>query len=315
MSCISALPVILHIFASPTAVLIYYRGEDLKEYVNAQLLTSYSLLITATYSILFKKDITRIHALLAMSLAITPLTLYLGLYAFWSARGHHGHRLESVYGRGKIWERCKVGFIFLVWIPLLLLVHHPGTLESHFRQMSCEATYKRVVFHAFSFLPSIVLDKILHSLSAEARLGFAFPFILLILTWVVAIWRRRVTIRKATAKWFYFPLAVWYVESPSRGIYTITDCMRRRTVLENYPVIRFMTVIVIPFGYWVAMIEVGSAVSDDKELELSFGQASLSPTDEIFCTYVVLDYCGICSCTIWLRGCQVVISQAVEMVY
>lgn len=44
---------------------------------------------------------------------------------------------------------------------------------------------------------------------------------------------------------------------------------------EYFPFIHFISIVVIPFMYWVACIELGVYNSNDNEFTLSFGQVSV----------------------------------------
>ena len=46
---------------------------------------------------------------------------------------------------------------------------------------------------------------------------------------------------------------------------------------EYFPFIHFVSVVIIPFTYWVACIELGVYNSNENQFTLSFGQASIFP--------------------------------------
>jgi hypothetical protein len=46
----------------------------------------------------------------------------------------------------------------------------------------------------------------------------------------------------------------------------------RTVVSEHFPFIYFISIVVIPFGYWVACIEIGVFDSNDNQFTLTFGQ-------------------------------------------
>jgi len=46
---------------------------------------------------------------------------------------------------------------------------------------------------------------------------------------------------------------------------------------EYFPFIHFVSVVVIPFAYWVACIEIGLYNSNENEFTLTFGQVSIFP--------------------------------------
>ena len=47
---------------------------------------------------------------------------------------------------------------------------------------------------------------------------------------------------------------------------------------EYFPFIHFVSVVIIPFAYWVACIELGVYNSNENQFVLSFGQVSILPT-------------------------------------
>ena len=47
---------------------------------------------------------------------------------------------------------------------------------------------------------------------------------------------------------------------------------------EYFPFIHFVSVVIIPFTYWVACIELGVYNSNENQFTLSFGQVSVPPT-------------------------------------
>ena len=47
---------------------------------------------------------------------------------------------------------------------------------------------------------------------------------------------------------------------------------------EYFPFIHFVSVVIIPFTYWVACIELGVYNSNENQFTLSFGQVSILPT-------------------------------------
>ena len=51
--------------------------------------------------------------------------------------------------------------------------------------------------------------------------------------------------------------------------------VRRGTVVEEYPSLRFWTLVAIPTGYWILIVECGGAFGNDNQvLSFSFGQVS-----------------------------------------
>jgi hypothetical protein len=46
---------------------------------------------------------------------------------------------------------------------------------------------------------------------------------------------------------------------------------------EYFPFIHFVSVVVVPFAYWVACIELGVYNSNENEFTLTFGQVRVLP--------------------------------------
>lgn len=46
----------------------------------------------------------------------------------------------------------------------------------------------------------------------------------------------------------------------------------RRVVGEYFPLIHFVSVVIIPFAYWVACVELGVYHSNENRFTVSFGQ-------------------------------------------
>jgi hypothetical protein len=55
----------------------------------------------------------------------------------------------------------------------------------------------------------------------------------------------------------------------------------RIVVGEYFPFIHFISVVVIPFAYWVACIELGVYNSNDNVFTLTFGQVSVLPNSTL----------------------------------
>jgi len=56
----------------------------------------------------------------------------------------------------------------------------------------------------------------------------------------------------------------------------LIDRGNRTVVGEYFPFVHFISVVVIPFMYWVACIELGVYDSNENQFSLTFGQVSVS---------------------------------------
>ncbi|KIJ31982.1 hypothetical protein M422DRAFT_53118 [Sphaerobolus stellatus SS14] len=253
-----------YLITSLVTVILYYEPDALVESFWSQLLTVYAFLITSIISI-SKSNLTRIHAVMATGLVGSPLSIYIFIYAIRSMWGG-GDRMNGVFGRGQILNRTLVLLAFGIWLSLIIYILVPNTI--HFSQRSCETEYNPLIFKGFFFLPLVILKFILADTDPESRALVRFivflvtlPIILTILGWMFAIFRKQ--------------REIWPVGQPFRPrVYTVWS-----TVVIHYPFIQFMSVVFIPTGYWVAMIEFGAIVSDDSQFLTNFGQAS-------FCNFV-----------------------------
>jgi len=93
----------------------------------------YALLITCTVS-LFQKNITRFHATVAISIALSPVSFYFLLYSIKSFWGEH--RLDAILGKKKNLNRGLVFFAIATWIAIVVYTSL-GSTENNFTQKSC----------------------------------------------------------------------------------------------------------------------------------------------------------------------------------
>ncbi|KAI0795476.1 hypothetical protein C8Q75DRAFT_452804 [Abortiporus biennis] len=230
------------------SLVIFYSPEEAEAAFWSQLLTVYSLLITCAIAI-FQKSLTRFHAIVAVVMAGSPLNLYLLLYSivsFW----YNKHRMVGVVGTGRHLNRFATLLIGVIWVILMIYIFAPN-LAPHFAQASCDRHFQflRAVY-AFPLVLLGVLFIVLPLFSVLVTL----PISLTILGWIIAIILQRKNIWRRGEKW-----------SPRFGrVWSITG--------RNYSFLHFMTVAVIPTGYWISVIETGIIFSSNREFSLSFGQ-------------------------------------------
>ena len=186
--------------------------------VWAQVISVYSLTIAGGISI-FKTQLTRIHAVLTIAIAGSPLSLYIVVHALLSMRPR-GLRpknpLTAVFGKNrKIFHRITARLIvlgaFIVWFSLLVytLLH---SHINHFAQSSCE---KSIVYEGNAIIGSIFFLPIylfiaIGELSPAAVVIVTSPIQLTIIAWFVAIVVKRHDIWRGEGYKFHF-LHLWYV--------------------------------------------------------------------------------------------------------
>jgi len=230
------------------SLLIFYSPEDVKDAFWSQVLTIYSLLLTAGVSII-RGQLTKFHAVTVSVIVASPLTIYLVIYstrAMWGGT----HRLENILGRGHIFKRLFVLLAAAIWIALSIYSYLPGSAP-HFAQASCRPQPLLLNFFLLTPISVGIMER-----ADVPWLGpvIAVPFFLIILAWVVAILLKR--------------RIIWPPGRPYRfNFWKVVT-----VVGEFFPFIHFISVVIIPFVYWVACIEIGVYNSNENEFTLTFGQ-------------------------------------------
>lgn len=84
------------------------------------------------------------------------------------------------------------------------------------------------------------------------------------------------------------------------------NVVHRRTVVKNYPFLRFWSVVAIPTVYWIGIIELGILSENDDHFSLTFGQVSFVGTlvslPSVPNTSISSGPCYIRGCTPGYRG-------------
>ena len=157
----------------------------MKDAFWSQVLTIYSLLLTACISII-QRGLTKFHALTVSVIVASPLTIYLVIYSVRAIWGGE-HRLENVLGQGHLFKRLLVLVAAVIWIGLTVYSFLPQN-ASHFAQSSCKPQPQLLNF----FLITPISVGIMKG-DQKPWLGplVAAPLFLIILAWVVAILLKR----------------------------------------------------------------------------------------------------------------------------
>ena len=119
-----------------SAILIFYSSERVEDAFWSQMLITYSLLLTCGIS-LIKKQLTRFHSIVLISIVCSPVNVYFAGYAiraFWSR-----HRLDTVLGKERYIQRAMVFFSAAVWTAILVYAYLPQPYAK-FAQDSCRWT-------------------------------------------------------------------------------------------------------------------------------------------------------------------------------
>ena len=148
---------VIRINRSP-AILIFHAPKRVKESFYYQISSVYALLITCSVS-LIQANITRLHATIAIFIALSPVSFYFLVYsirAFWG-----NHRLDEVLGKKCYLNR---GLVFLaagIWTTIVIYTSLDLT-RNRFTQGSCRVITVQEVFglQGLNGAPSTVIAAI-----------------------------------------------------------------------------------------------------------------------------------------------------------
>ncbi|KAJ7058114.1 hypothetical protein C8F01DRAFT_1149581 [Mycena amicta] len=227
-----------------SAILVLYSPEDVTSSFFAQLLNVYSQVIAAIVAIA-GHNLSKLHSVIALTLAASPLSLYLIFYVIRSMLGKQT-RLQAVFGPGMHLNRAMVLLALPLWISVLVFAALPTSMW-HFNQAACDLEVANNHVASLFFLPFIIF------FAAYPEAG-AFIIASVVISWGIAIWRTRKTIWAKGDR--YFPLGrLW------------------RKVVQRYPFIQFYSVIVLPHVFWMFNVEFGLLVLDPREsFTATYGQ-------------------------------------------
>ena len=169
------------------AILIFYSPKRVRKAYWSQILISYSLLLTCGISI-YRKDLTRLHSIVLISIVCSPVNVYFAGYAiraFWSI-----HRLDAVLGKEQYLRRGLVGTSVLFWVGILIYTYLPHK-HPRFAQDSCRGTTLAENF--FLGTPFVIAWALMQEGGAGilVLLVFLAVPILVALSWIFAIVRKR----------------------------------------------------------------------------------------------------------------------------
>lgn len=169
-------------------MLIFYSPKKVKDAFWSQVLAMYSLLLTASISI-FRRDLTKFHALTVSVIVASPLTIYLVIYSVRAIWGGE-HRLENVLGKGHVFKRLLVLFAAVLWAALTIYTFLPQNAP-HFAQSSCKP--RPLLLNFFLITP---ISAAIEEGGERPWIGVvvAIPLLLLVVAWVIAILLKRYVI-------------------------------------------------------------------------------------------------------------------------
>ncbi|KAJ7041245.1 hypothetical protein C8F04DRAFT_1080754 [Mycena alexandri] len=228
-----------------SAILVLYSPEDVQSSFFAQLLNVYSLIVAAIVSI-SGHNLTKLHSVIALTLAASPLSLYLLLYVFRSLLGGQT-RLQTVFGPGMYLNRTLVLLMLPLWASVLSFTALPASTWN-FQQAACDITVANNHIASLFFLLPFIL--FFFTYPGAGALIIAS----IVISWGVAIWRlRKIIWGKGNKK---LPLGrLW-----------------RKCVL-HYPVLQFYSVILLPHAFWIFNVEIGLRILSTRErFSATYGQ-------------------------------------------
>ncbi|KAJ7141859.1 hypothetical protein C8R43DRAFT_584180 [Mycena crocata] len=228
-----------------SAILVLYSPGDVTSAFFAQLLNVYSLIVAAIISIV-GHNLTKMHSVIALTLAASPLSLYLLMYVFRSLLGKQT-RLQAVFGPGMYLNRALVLIMLPLWAAVLSFTALPTSVW-HFQQAACDTTVAGNHVATLFFIPFVLF------FAAYPQVGI-IVVLAVAATWGIAIWRLRKIIwgKKDGRK---LPLGrLW------------------RKVVNRYPFIQFCSVIILPHAWWMVNVEVGlKLLSTREKFSATYGQ-------------------------------------------
>ncbi|KAJ7461970.1 hypothetical protein FB451DRAFT_1180975 [Mycena latifolia] len=227
-----------------SAILVLYSPEDVTSSFFAQLLNVYSLIVAAIISI-GGHNLTKIHSVVALTLAASPLSLYLIMYVGRSLLGK-ATRLQAVFGPGMYINRALVLIMLPLWTGVLVFTTFP-TSTWQFQQAACDIEVAHNQIASLFFLPFVAFFFV------YPEIGILI-LVSVLLSWGVAIYRLRKIIWGKHNR--ILPLGrLW------------------RKVVNRYPFIQFYSVVVLPHTFWIFNIEIGLRdLSPREHFTATYGQ-------------------------------------------
>ena len=262
-----------------TGILLVYKpdSDNIHHNLWAQLLTLYSLLLSCGISII-NKTLTRFHGVIALALALSPVTIIIYFHAVHSIFSKN-HRLSNVLRKEKGLPRALVFLGMAISIALFVYIIMPS--DRRFSQESCLDAFEKVnkaIIRLFFLLPFLLFYDFFILSPFLVSFLVLLPILLIALAWFIAIClQRREIWRKGQPFRFHFG-KVWLVISMYRTTQSLTHLYYiRSTIRERYPFIYFVSVVLLPYVVWVATVELAflSTYTNDNGFLFTFGQVSI----------------------------------------
>ncbi|KAF7334611.1 hypothetical protein MVEN_02291200 [Mycena venus] len=257
-------------------IVAMYDPEKASEAVWAQLLTVYSLLISAIIA-LYTKGLSRFHSGMTVFLVLSPLSVTLAVYAVFGFFGRP-HRLDSVLSSRRKHLLPRVLVVGSWLISMALLIFTSMANDSHFTVVSpCDTLIDKgggvAVFYSFNFVPyigvGIAISTIFQVFGPDAAhahdgiainwiIGTCAPAILLVVSFACAVLKSRSSLA-----------AQVQMQSHTKGakLWAYWALFGKR-----YPFLHFCGVFLVPMLYWILVNELRLAATPDNLFVPSFGQ-------------------------------------------
>jgi hypothetical protein len=163
-----------------------HESEETAEAYKSQFLTLLSILVAAGTSI-SQSSLTKFHAIIAIELVASPMMFYVVIYAIRSLFNHR-HRLDHLFGHGRLLNRLIAVGTLLMWITLFIYVMLPSDLQQ-FSQASCDM--KSAVVNLTFLAPFRISAAQFQAGGTVASFVIFVPFIAVISSWMSTIYLRR----------------------------------------------------------------------------------------------------------------------------
>ncbi|KAF8198774.1 hypothetical protein K438DRAFT_1966738 [Mycena galopus ATCC 62051] len=247
-------------------IVVMYDPKEASGGVWAQLLTVYSLLISAMIAI-YTKGLTRFHSGMTVLLVLSPLSFTLLVYAVLGFCGRP-HRLDSILSSRRDHLLPRVAVVVFWIIAVVLLVFTSISNDIHFTAaLPCDGLVdtgaQAVITLCMSFLPYVgVALAIL--VVAQAWGGDIFvvaftPLFLLVIALVGAVVKSRGSLHDQ--------VKMMSIKSRAGRFWAYWELLGKR-----YPLLHFCGVFLIPMIYWVLLNELRLLGTADNIFTPSFGQ-------------------------------------------
>ncbi|KAF7373213.1 hypothetical protein MSAN_00529900 [Mycena sanguinolenta] len=252
-------------------IVIMYHPKEASGGVRAQLLTVYSLLISAVIAI-YTKGLTRFHAGMTAFLVLSPLSFTLGIYTILGFF-NRPHRLDSILSSRREHLIPRLAVIGFWLIAICFIVFTSISSDNNFTPPPpCDTLVDKGAFaavtYSLAFIPYVGAALVLIAFTVAYEDGettkrvlgiVSVPLFLLVTALVVAVIISRGSL---TAQ-----VRMLNLTSRSKRFWAYWRLFGTR-----YPFLHFCGVFLTPMIYWVILNEIRLFGTADNIFLISFGQ-------------------------------------------